>query len=476
MLRVSESDFLSGSRVDLPKKPWGGRFKKATHELVERFTESVSFDKRLFVDDIEGSIAHVKMLSKQGIVSSEEERAIIDGLRDIRAEMETGEFPFRTEYEDIHLNIEARLIEKIGEAGGRLHTARSRNDQIALDERLYLRRETREINSLIKSLAGAFLTQAEDNVGVMVPFYTHLQRAQPVLLSHYLLAYFEMLRRDRERYMDCMKRFNVLPLGVCAGAGTTFPIDRHYAAELLGFPTVTRNSIDTVSDRDFVIEFIATSAIHYMHLSRLAEELVLWSSKEFDFVDLGDEFTTGSSIMPQKRNPDVAELIRGKTARVYGSLTAVLTLMKGLPFSYNRDMQEDKEPLFDTVDTVKSSLEVLAEMIKTARFKPESMESALTGGFSTATDLADYLARKGMAFRKAHEVVGGVVSMAEERGRELHQLSIEELRSHSELFAQDVFECITVEGSISSRTSYGGTAKQSVLKQLEECSKELERW
>ena len=460
----------------MPKKPWGGRFKKVTHKLVEKFTASIDFDKRLYREDIEGSVAHLKMLGKQGIISKQESQKIVKALEEIRGEIELGKFPFRGELEDIHLNIEKHLIEKIGDIGGKLHTARSRNDQIALDERLYLRHEIGEILSLIKDLARALGDLAEKNIDVIMPAYTHLQRAQPVLLSHYLLAYYEMLKRDRDRYIDCLKRVNIMPLGAGAVAGTSFPIDRDHVAELLNFTHVTRNSVDTVSDRDFILEFASASAILIMHLSRLSEEFILWSSKEFDFVDLGDEFTTGSSIMPQKRNPDVAELIRGKTGRVYGNLMALLTIMKGLPLSYNRDLQEDKEPMFDTVDTVKSSLQVLSEMMKHIKFKPENMRKALSKGFATATDLADYLARKGMPFRQAHEVTGKVVRYAEEKTRELTQLSISELKMFSNLFEEDVFDHITLEGSISSRKSYGGTAKENVLRMIQECKREIAKW
>lgn len=458
------------------KKPWGGRFKKGTHKSVEKFSASIEFDKRLYQEDIEGSIAHVRMLDKVGIISNKESEKMVKGLKQIRKEIESGGFPFKEELEDIHLNIEKRLIEKIGEVGGKLHTARSRNDQIALDERLYLKRRIGEITSRIKELAEDFLNLAEKNMGVALPLYTHLQRAQPVLLSHHLLSYFEMLKRDRERYVDCLKRVNIMPLGAGAGAGTSFSIDRHYVAELLYFPEVSGNSIDSVSDRDFITEFISASAILMSHLSRLSEELVLWSSKEFDFVDLGDEFTTGSSIMPQKRNPDVAELIRGKTGRVYGDLMSIFTLLKGLPLSYNRDMQEDKEPMFNTVDTVESCLQVLSAMIKNLKFKPENMKKALSNGFVTATDLADYLTKKGMPFRQAHEVTGRIVGYAEEKGRELSQLNISELRMFSNLLKEDVFDCITVEGSISSRKSYGGTAKENVLKKLKEAREEVSKW
>lgn len=457
-------------------KPWGGRFKKKTHKAAERFSASINLDKRLYLEDLEGSIAHAKMLGKTGIITEKESEKIVKSLKSIQKEIEAGSFPFKEEFEDIHLNIEKRLIEKIGDVGGKLHTARSRNDQIALDERLYLRRGLGEIVYLIKGLAEEFINFAEKNIDAVMPLYTHIQRAQPVLLSHYLLAYFEMLKRDRDRYLDSLKRVNVMPLGAGAGAGTPFPIDRSYVAELLNFPQITKNSIDTVSDRDFIAEFISTSAILAMHLSRLSEELVLWSSKEFDFVDLGDEFNTGSSIMPQKRNPDIAELIRGKTGRVYGNLVSILTLMKGLPLSYNRDMQEDKEPLFNTLDTVKSSLEVLTEMIRNMKFKFENMKKALTDGFITATDLADYLARKGMPFRQAHEVTGKIVAYAERKGKELLKLSMSELQMFSDLLEEDVFEFITIEGSISSRKSYGGTARENVLKMVEEAKKEVAKW
>ena len=404
------------------KKLWGGRFKKGPHKIAQSFTESISYDQRLYLDDIEGSVAHVKMLGRQGIIPREEAEQIVTALGEIREEIDKGDFAFKEELEDIHLNIESRLIEKIGPVGGKLHTARSRNDQIALDERLFLRREIGEINSRIKSLAGVFVRRAEEHVDTVLPMYTHLQRAQPVSLGHYLLAYFEML------------------------------------------------------DRDHLIEFLSACSILAMHMSRLSEELVLWSSVEFDFVDLGDEFTTGSSIMPQKRNPDVAELARGKTARVYGNLFTLLTLMKGLPFSYNRDMQEDKEPLFDTIDTIKSSLQVMTAMLEKARFKPMSMANALKGGFSTATDLADYLAQKGLPFREAHGVVGSIVSLAEERGCGLGELSLDELTGFSELFERDVFDHITIKGSVDSRKSYGGTSRENTAKQIELCKKRLAEW
>jgi argininosuccinate lyase len=458
------------------KKPWGGRFKKDTHKIAEKFSASVDFDKRLYKEDIEGSIAHVTMLAENGIILKTEAEKITKGLRQIEKEIDSGKFPFREEYEDIHLNIEKRLIEKIGDTGGKIHTARSRNDQIALDMRLYLRKEINEIIVLLKDIAERLLGLAEENIDTVLPLYTHLQRGQPVLLSHHLMGLYEMLKRDRERYLDCLERVNVMPLGAGAGAGTTFPIDREFVAKLLDFPKITQNSIDTVSDRDFIVEFIAVSANLMMHLSRISEEFVLWSTKEFDFVDLGDEFTTGSSIMPQKRNPDMAELIRGKTGRVYGNLVAMLTVMKGLPFSYNRDMQEDKEPMFDTGDTVRSSLEVLRAMLDNVEFKHENMKKALTEGFITATDIADYLTRKGMPFRKSHEVTGRIVGYAEEKGRELINLHISEYKMFSKHFEEDLFDHITLEGSISGRKSYGGTARQNVLRMIAQGKKETGKW
>jgi len=454
----------------LCKKPWGGRFKKKTNKLMEKFSESVSYDKRLYEQDIQGSIAHANMLSKTGIIKKAESEKIVKGLQSIKKEIEKGKFPFKEEFEDIHLNIEKRLIEKIGEVGGKLHTARSRNDQVLLDEKLYIRKQIKEINVLINKFAKNILVLAEKNISIIVPFYTHLQRAQPVYLSHYLLSYYEMIKRDNERLNDCLKRVDVLPLGVCAGAGTSFPIDRKMVARLLDFPDVTKNSIDTVSDRDFVIEFLSTCSILMMHLSRMCEDFIIWSSKEFDYIDLGDDFTTGSSIMPQKKNPDACELIRGKIGRVYGNLFSLMTVMKGLPLSYNRDMQEDKEPLFDTVDTVKSSVELISEMISGIKFKNDNIDSSLKGGFMTATDIADYLARKGMPFRKAHEVTGKIVSYAEKKDAGL------EYQEFSELFNKDIFDCITIEGSANSRTSYGGTAKINVEKMIRENKKELDKW
>jgi argininosuccinate lyase len=457
----------------LAKKAWGGRFKKSISKTAEEFSESVSFDKRLYDEDIRASIAHVKMLSKQKIILSKDAEKIIAGLGSIRKEIESGKFPFRQELEDIHLNIERRLIEKIGKVGGKIHTARSRNDQVLVDIRLYLRKETNEIIKLLKKLSSQFVNLAEKNLEVRLPLYTHMQRGQPVLLAHHMLAYFEMFERDSERFKDCLGRINVNPLGCGAGAGTSFHIDRDHTANALGFAGVSRNSIDTVSDRDFVAEFIFCCSTLMMHFSRLSEELVLWSSKEFNFVDLGDEFTTGSSIMPQKRNPDMAELTRGKVARVYGSLNSIMTLLKGLPLSYNRDLQEDKEPLFDAVDTVKSCLELNTEMLKKIRFNKPAMEKALHGGFITATDIADYLARKGLPFRDAHEVSGKIVSYAEDKGKELEELGFKEIKKFSKLIEVDIFEYISVQGSIESRNSYGGTATDNVRKMITQAKRRL---
>jgi len=460
----------------LKKKLWTGRFKKGTHKVAEKFSASIDFDKRLYKEDIEGSIAHATMLAAEGIILKKEANKIIRGLKQIEKEIESGKFPFRQELEDIHLNIEKRLIEKVGDVGGKIHTARSRNDQIALDMRLYLRREIDQIIDLVEECTKRLVVLSEENISAVIPLYTHVQRGQPILLSHQLMALYEMLKRDRERYIDCLKRTNEMPLGAGAGAGTTFPINRKLVAKLLGFPEITKNSVDTVSDRDFIIEFISTSATLMMHLSRISEEFVLWSTKEFDFVDLGDEFTTGSSIMPQKRNPDMAELIRGKTGRVYGNQVAILTLMKGLPFSYNRDMQEDKEPMFDTVDTVKSSLEVLSAMLHSIKFKHENMRAALNQGFITATDVADYLSRKGLPFRQSHEVTGKIVSYAEEKGLELLDLDISELKKFSKLFEPDLYKYITLEGSIQSRKSEGGTAKKNVLRMIKKAKEEISDW
>ncbi|MDP3112373.1 MAG: argininosuccinate lyase [Thermodesulfovibrionales bacterium] len=448
------------------KKPWAGRFAGKTSKIAEAFTESISFDKRLWRYDIEGSIAHARMLGKQGIIPHKDSAKIISGLKSIAKELEAGKFKFSEELEDIHMNIEAALVKKTGSAGKKLHTARSRNDQVALDMRLYLRDETKGIISLIKSFQKTILSMAEKYGTIIMPGYTHLQRAQPVLLSHHLLAYIEMLQRDRNRFEDALKRINMLPLGSCALSGTTLPIDRVYVAKLLGFEGISENSMDAVSDRDFAIEFLADSSILIMHLSRLAEELILWSTEEFSFIELPDAFTTGSSIMPQKKNPDVAELIRGKTGRVYGNLLSLLTIMKGLPLSYNRDLQEDKKPVFDTADTVKACLRVLAEMLPEVKFMKERMHAAAGKAYSTATDIAEYLVRKKIPFREAHELTGKIVLYCIKNKKELKGLSINEFKKFSSAIAKDIYSRIRAEDSIKAKTSRGGTAPSEVKKQL----------
>ncbi|HET6514835.1 MAG TPA: argininosuccinate lyase [Thermodesulfovibrionales bacterium] len=448
------------------KKPWSGRFKERTAGIVESFTQSISFDSRLWKYDIEGSIAHAAMLGRQGIIPKGDSRRIIRGLKEIEDEIASGTFRFRQDLEDIHMNIETALIRKIGDVGKKLHTARSRNDQVALDIRLYLRDEIGLIGAAVKDLQKRLTEAAERHIDVIMPGYTHLQRAQPVLLSHHLLAYVEMLNRDRERLSETFRRVNVLPLGAAALAGTSLPIDREYVAKLLGFEGVMENSMDAVSDRDFALEFLADASILIMHLSRLSEELVLWSTAEFSFVELPDAFTTGSSIMPQKKNPDVAELIRGKTGRIYGSLISLLTTMKGLPLSYNRDMQEDKIPVFDAVDTVKASLSVLAEMVPRIRFNRERMAGTASDAYATATDVAEYLVRKGMPFREAHEVTGRIVLHCIEKGKRLADLDRGELKSFSPLIEEDIYPYLTAEGSIASRGSRGGTSVTEVRKQI----------
>jgi len=447
-------------------KPWAGRFTAPTDAFVEEFTASIGFDQRLYRYDIEGSIAHARMLARQAIIAEDEAQTIITALKEILAEIENGQLAFKVSLEDIHMNVEARLIEKIGPVGGKLHTARSRNDQVALDVRLYLRDEIKAISAFHDQLQGALLEQAEKNLHVIMPGYTHLQTAQPVLFAHHMLAYYEMLRRDGERFCDLYKRVNVMPLGAGALAGTTFPIDREFVAEQLGFAGVTRNSLDTVSDRDFAIEFCAAAAILMMHLSRFSEELVLWSSADFRFVELSDAFCTGSSIMPQKKNPDVPELVRGKTGRVYGNLVSLLTLMKSLPLAYNKDTQEDKEPLFDTIDTVKGCLKVFAAMIGEMEVNAESMRIAAARGFSTATDVADYCVRKGIPFRNAHEIVGRTVRYCIEQGKDIPELTLEEFRQFSEAIDDDIYDFVTLEASVNARRATGGTAREAVEREI----------
>jgi argininosuccinate lyase len=448
-------------------KLWGGRFTQPTDKFVEEFTASIEFDKRLYHQDIRGSIAHARMLGKQGVIPTADVDEIIHGLTEILRQIEAGQFDFSVSLEDIHMNIEARLSEKIGEAGKRLHTGRSRNDQVALDIRLYLRDELVEVSAYIDLLIDSLIFQAEENLGVIMPGFTHLQTAQPILFSHHMLAYVEMLRRDRGRMEDCLKRLDVLPLGAGALAGTTFPIDREYVAELLDFPEVTRNSLDSVSDRDFALEFLSCAAILMMHLSRFSEELILWSTSEFRFIELSDGFCTGSSIMPQKKNPDVPELVRGKTGRVYGNLVALLTVMKSLPLAYNKDMQEDKEPLFDTIDTVKGSLKIFADMVGEMRVNGAAMRAAAARGFSTATDVADYLVRKGMPFRDAHEVVGKAVRYCVVSGKDLPDLTMDEWHTFSDKIDADIGAAITLEASVNARQATGGTAEARVMEEIE---------
>jgi argininosuccinate lyase len=455
------------------KKPWAGRFRGKTSAAAESFTESVSFDRRLWQHDIRGSIAHARMLGRQGIIPLKDSALIVKGLRKIAGEIESGKLRFSSGLEDIHMNIETALVKKIGPAGKRLHTARSRNDQVALDMRLYLREETGEIVSLLRRLQKCLLRISEVHLNTVMPGYTHLQRAQPVLLSHHLLAYIEMLERDRDRFEDCLKRINVLPLGSCAISGTTLPTDRRFLARELGFARISGNSIDAVSDRDFALEFLGCSSISIMHLSRFAEELVLWSTREFGFLEISDAFTTGSSIMPQKKNPDVAELVRGKTGRIYGDLMALLTLMKGLPLSYNRDLQEDKPLVFDAVDTLKSCLSVLNEMLPAVKFNTERMRSTAGEGYSTATDVAEYLVKKGVPFREAHEITGKLVLYCIRSNRDLTSLRLAELRSFSPLIARDILAVLSPLQSVKKRTSYGGTSPSEVKRQIREYKKIL---
>ncbi len=455
-----------GDRSTVETKAWGGRFNQPTHDLVEHFTASILFDRRLYSYDIQGSIAHCRMLAKCGIIAAEEASLIIDGLRAIEAEIDRGTFAFDVRWEDIHMHIERRLIETIGPVGGKLHTARSRNDQIALDVRLYMRDEIRTILDDIGQLQHTLVDLAEHHLDVIMPGYTHLQRAQPIRLSHHLLAYDEMFERDRQRFTECLTRVNILPLGAGALATTTYPIDRVYVANLLDFPALAENSIDAVSDRDFVIECCADAALVMMHLSRLSQEITLWCSAEFGFIELSDAFSTGSSIMPQKKNPDVAELTRGKTGRVYGHLQGVLTVMKGLPLAYNSDMQEDKEALFDVIDTVKACLRVFAPMLATLTVRPERMRRAAAEGFGTATDMADYLAAKGIPFREAHEIVGRIVRHCLDQQQSLEDLSLEELQTFSPLFDGDIYAAIALDASVDRRQVRGGPARAVVAERL----------
>lgn len=446
-------------------KLWGGRFQQETDGRMDDFHSSIHFDSRLYREDILGSIAHATMLGECGIISQQEAQAICQGLQEIQAEIEAGKVQFDPTAEDIHMNIEKLLTERIGDPGKKLHTGRSRNDQVALDLRLYLKREIKAIQEQLRKLQAALVGQAEANLDVIMPGYTHLQRAQPILFAHHMLAYFEMLQRDYARLSDCYRRTDVLPLGAGALAGTTFPIKRERVAQILGFSQIAQNSLDAVSDRDFAIEFLAAASLIMVHLSRLGEEIVLWSSQEFSFVELSDSFSTGSSIMPQKKNPDVAELVRGKTGRVVGDLMGLLTVLKGIPLAYNKDLQEDKESIFDAVDTIHGCLGIMAPMLATMKVKPQVTRKA-AGGFSLATDLADFLAKRGLPFRQAHEVIGKLVYYCLQERKELEELTGEELLSFSPLFDEEALALLSPESSVSLRDHLGGTAPNQVKAQL----------
>ena len=445
-------------------KLWGGRFTKEENQLVHNFNESLSFDQKFYRQDIEGSIAHVTMLAKQGIVSEEDREAILGGLRGILADLDSGKLTFTKEHEDIHSFVEANLIQRIGEAGKRLHTGRSRNDQVALDMKLYCRDEIGEIDALVKALLEALLEITENNLDTYMPGFTHLQKAQPVTLAHHIGAYFEMFSRDRSRLHDMKKRMNTCPLGAGALAGTTYPLDREYSSALLGFDGPTQNSMDSVSDRDYLIELMSALSMIAMHLSRFSEEIIIWNSNEYRFVELDDAYSTGSSIMPQKKNPDIAELVRGKTGRVYGALISLLTTMKGLPLAYNKDMQEDKELSFDAIDTVKGCLALFTGMISTTTFRKDVMESSAKSGFTNATDAADYLVSHGVPFRDAHTIVGQLVLLCLDKGIALDDLSLEEFRAVSPVFGEDIYEAISMETCVKRRITTGAPG-QDAMKQ-----------
>jgi argininosuccinate lyase len=456
-------------------KLWGGRFQKDTDHLVDDFHSSISFDQRLYRYDILGSMAHARMLARQGIIAPEEAEAIIRGLEEILADIEEGRVQFSVAAEDIHMNIEQLLTRRIGPVGKKLHTARSRNDQVALDVRMYLRDEIGAIIDLLRQLVETLLDLAEKHLETVMPGYTHLQRAQPITLAHHLMAYVQMFERDMGRLRDCRRRTDVLPLGAGALAGTTFPIDPSRVAAELGFAAVAENSLDAVSDRDFVVEFAAAAALIMVHLSRFCEEIVLWSSAEFAFVELDDAYSTGSSMMPQKKNPDVAELIRGKSGRVFGDLMALLTMLKGLPLAYNKDMQEDKEALFDVVDTVKKCLRVFTPMVASLKVRPENMARAARGGFTNATDLADYLVKKGVPFREAHEQVGRLVYYCLSEGKSLEELSLEEFKQFAPVVEEDVYRAIDIGQCVAARRVLGGPAPESVRQAISRARERLGR-
>ena len=457
----------------MTKKIWGGRFSQETDALVNRFNASIGFDHHLYSYDIEGSIAHCRMLASQGIITDEEATDIVETLGKIKRDLDHGEFSFDEDYEDIHSLVEKALVDKVGALGEKLHTGRSRNDQIALDVRLYVRDAIRDVMDLIKESRRALIWLAEENLNIVMPGYTHLQRAQPVLLSHHLMAYNEMFKRDCERFQEGFSRVNIMPLGSAALAGPTFDLDRGMVAEELGFDRISQNSMDAVGDRDFVLEFLFNASVLMMHMSRLSEELVIWSSQEFGFIAISDAFCTGSSIMPQKKNPDLPELIRGKTGRVYGHLMSLLTTMKGLPLAYNKDMQEDKEALFDSSDTVQICLEVMARLLGEITFKKERLKEAVEKGFLMATDLADYLVGRGITFREAHEIVGEMVLHAIDRNKELHELTLDEMKDFTRKIDQDVYEWLDPMLAPARRNIPGGTGPDMVKKAIEEAKREL---
>jgi len=454
-------------------KVWGGRFKQETDALVNRFNASIEFDRRLYVYDIQGSIAHCRMLAAQGIIKGEESTGIVEALGQIRRELEHGEIPFDEEYEDIHGLVEKILVQKIGALGEKIHTGRSRNDQVALDVRLYVRDVSQAVMNGIREAQRALVSLAEHHLDVVMPGYTHLQRAQPVLLAHHLMAYYEMFKRDRERFQKSLERVDVMPLGSAALAGSTFDLNREMVARELGFARISQNSMDAVSDRDFVLEFLFNVSVLMMHLSRLSEELVIWSSQEYGFVRISDAFCTGSSIMPQKKNPDLPELIRGKTGRVYGHLMSLLTTMKGLPLTYNKDMQEDKEALFDACDTVSVCLEVMGRLLGEISFDRERLGQAIQRGFLVATDLADYLVRKGVTFRQAHEIVGKMVLLAIDQKKELHDLTLDEMKGFSRQIGEDVYEWLDPVSSPGRRNGVGGTGPIRVKGEIDQARREL---
>lgn len=455
------------------KKLWEGRFTKNTNALLEKFNASITFDKRMYAEDIKGSIAHSKMLSKQEIISQDDQTKIEKGLNQIKLEIENGEFIFKIEDEDIHMSIEKRLTEIIGSTAGKLHTARSRNDQVALDVRMYVRHQSLEIKELLINMENVLYTLSKKYKNTIIPGYTHLQRAQPILLAHHLLAYFQMFKRDISRIDDFLERSDEMPLGAGALAGTTFDLDRHYVAGQLGFSAPTVNSLDSVSDRDFIIELASIISIISMHLSRFSEEIIIWCTSEFSFIKLDDAFATGSSIMPQKKNPDIAELVRGKSGRIYGNLIAILTTMKALPLAYNKDMQEDKEGIFDSIDNIKICIEIFYEMLSTMDVNEKEILESMKKGFLNATDVADYLAKNGMPFREAHKVVGQIVSYCEQKNIAIDDMKFEEYLGFSNIFKEDVLEAITIENCVNNRNSYGGTSIKNVLMQLELAEKFL---